>query len=103
MRYANKFICLIIIASTSIVLCGCKKDGALRFWNKCECTVNNIPYFDNPEIILPWRYNTPYMDYYLNYDGSSRLTFYSSLVPKDDTKNGPITISDALSGISVQT
>lgn len=89
MRYVNKSICLIIIASTSIVLYGCKKDGALRFWNKFECTINNIPYFDNPEIILPWRNNTPNMDYYLNYDGSSRLTFYSSLVPKDDTKKWP--------------
>lgn len=89
MRYMNKFICLTIIASASFLLHGCMKDGALRFWHKFECTVNNIPYYDNPEIILPWRYNTPHMNYYIHYDGNRRLTFYSSILPKDDTKKYP--------------
>lgn len=89
MKYINKIICSIIITSASILLYGCKKDGAWRFWHKFECTINNIPYFDNPEVFLPWQSYTPNMDYYSNYDGSSQLIFYSSLVPKDDTKEWP--------------
>lgn len=77
---------ILLFVAISFLLYGCRKDGAWRSWHKFECTINNIPYFDNPEIAILWQKNTPHMDYYLYYDGNSLLTFYSYLIPKDNKR-----------------
>lgn len=83
------------IASVPILLYSCSKDGELRFWQKFVCTVNNVPYIDNPKWNGPLGKYSPKTIYYNSPNDNGYLDFSSTISPKDETNNKlPVYIID---------